>query len=64
MTTRDVGSRFFPAVSGAALQYDNMLLSFFTGIRASSIGYFPNELQFGLGRNVYNDDQKGLPDGT
>ena len=65
LTSRDIGSKFHPAVSGVALKFDQHLLSFFTGGRANGVGYFKDgQIEFGLGRNVYNDDQKGLPDGT
>lgn len=72
LSSRDIGAHFHPMVNGATYSYASgrggkkeYLLSFFTGQRPNGVGYLKEgHLEFGIGRNVNFDDQKGLPDGT
>ena len=64
LTTRDLGAHYYPAVSGASIRWQEYILSFFTGSRSTGEGYKAGLIELGVGRSVYNDDYKGLPDGT
>mmetsp|Transcript_33004 Transcript_33004/g.50543 ORF Transcript_33004/g.50543 Transcript_33004/m.50543 type:complete len:130 (+) Transcript_33004:2845-3234(+) len=78
LISRDVGSKYFSAVSGFAYRYGNIeeasleddyVLSFFTGTRANAVGMPRKDgkekrvLDWQIGRNLEFDDHKGLPDG-
>ena len=65
VSTRDLGSNFFPSVTSVSLKSKDKLLTFYTGDRATGVGsYRPGEILIAVGRkNKYNDD-KGLPDGV
>jgi len=74
LMSRDAGGKYYPMVEGASYRYqttdgadnkDDYLLTFFTGQRSNGVGYHGNGvIDIGLGRNLRNDDYKGLPDGT
>lgn len=72
--SRDVGSKYYPMVEGASYRYQvndpkegeqDYILAFFTGTRSNGVGYVEDGvIDLGVGRNLNNDDFKGLPDGT
>lgn len=72
--SRDVGSKYYPMVEGASYRYQvadpnggdqDYVLAFFTGTRSNGVGYVEEGvIDLGVGRNLNNDDFKGLPDGT
>lgn len=74
LMSRDVGSKYYPMVEGASYRFQikdpkegeqDYILAFSTGTRSNGVGYVEDGMiDFGIGRNVNNDDFKGLPDGT
>merc|ERR1711935_771841 len=74
LMSRDVGSKYYPMVEGASYRYqvadehekeEDYLVTFFSGQRSNGVGYVEDGvIDLGIGRNVKNDDFKGLPEGT
>jgi hypothetical protein len=66
MTSRDIGSKYWPMVGGAAYRFkDGNLFTILSGDRSNGVGHSnDNQIDIGLGRIVYYDDNKGLPTGA
>ena len=66
LTSRDVGSNYWPMVGGAAYKFDDgYMFTIMSGDRSNSVGYLQDkQIDIGLGRVVRFDDNKGLPDGA
>lgn len=67
LSPRDLGSQFYPAVSGSALSFPdkNLTLVISSNERPTGVGSIEHgSIDIGLGRKNRFDDDKGLPDGV